>query len=72
MDREVSATRAGSRRIGSDLQPLTARGFSPGGTDGRIGPETVAAVRAYQLKVGFKPSDGYAGLQVLARLRQGT
>lgn len=46
--------------------------FNPGGKDGRIGPETVAAIRAYQLKVGFKPSDGYAGLKVLARLRQGT
>jgi peptidoglycan hydrolase-like protein with peptidoglycan-binding domain len=49
---------------------LTARGFDTGGTDGRIGPETVAAVRAFQMKVGIKPADGYAGLKVLARLRQ--
>ena len=49
-----------------------AQGFDPGGADGRIGPETVAAVRAYQLKAGLKPADGYAGLKVLARLRQGT
>jgi membrane-bound lytic murein transglycosylase B len=54
-----------------DMQRLlTARGFDTGGTDGRIGPETVAAVRAFQVKVGIKPADGYAGLKVLARLRQ--
>ena len=51
---------------------LAAQGFNPGGADGRIGPETVAAVRAYQAKVGMKPVDGYVGLKVLARLRQGT
>jgi lytic murein transglycosylase len=56
-----------------DMQRLLmAQGFHPGGADGRIGPETVAAVRAYQLKVGLKPADGYAGLKVLARLRRGT
>jgi lytic murein transglycosylase len=55
-----------------DIQRLlTARGFDTGGTDGRIGPETVAAVRAFQTKIGIKPADGYAGLKVLARLRQG-
>jgi membrane-bound lytic murein transglycosylase B len=51
---------------------LMARGFNPGGADGRIGPETVAAVRAFQVKVGVTPVDGYAGLKLLARLRQGT
>jgi lytic murein transglycosylase len=51
---------------------LSARGFDPGGADGRIGPETVAAVRAFQGKVGMKPVDGYVGLKLLARLRQGT
>jgi hypothetical protein len=50
---------------------LTSRGFDTGGADGRIGPETVAAVRAFQRKAGLKPADGYAGLKVLARLRQG-
>ena len=50
---------------------LTARGFPTGGADGRIGPETVIAVRAFQVQVGMKPADGYAGLKVLARLRQG-
>src|SRR5215831_277447 len=50
---------------------LSAQGFNPGGADGRIGPDTVAAVRGYQQKVGLKPADGYAGLKVLARLRRG-
>ena len=49
---------------------LSAQGFNPGSADGRIGPETVAAVRGYQHKAGLKPADGYAGLKVLARLRQ--
>jgi peptidoglycan hydrolase-like protein with peptidoglycan-binding domain len=50
---------------------LAARGFDTRGADGRIGPDTVAAVRAFQTKLGIKPADGYAGLKVLARLRQG-
>jgi hypothetical protein len=29
------------------------------------------AVRNFQRKVGMQPADGYAGLKVLARLRQG-
>ena len=51
---------------------LTAQGFDTKGMDGRIGPETAAAVQGFQRKVGLNPADGYAGLKVLARLRQGT
>lgn len=51
---------------------LTARGFDTGSADGRIGQETASAVRAFQTSVGIKPADGYAGLKLLARLRQGT
>jgi membrane-bound lytic murein transglycosylase B len=51
-------------------QRLTALGFDSGGTDGRVGKDTMAAIRKFQLKVGMKP-DGYAGLKLLARLRQG-
>jgi peptidoglycan hydrolase-like protein with peptidoglycan-binding domain len=29
------------------------------------------AVRTYQRKVGMEPADGYPGLKVLARLREG-
>ena len=34
--------------------------------------ETVAAVRGHQQKVGLQRADGYAGLKVLTRLRQGS
>lgn len=51
---------------------LTARGFDTGGTDGRVGRDTMRAVRAFQKKVGISPADGYAGLEVLARLRDGS
>ncbi|GAA6200815.1 lytic murein transglycosylase [Aquicoccus sp. SU-CL01552] len=47
---------------------LTAKGFSTAGIDGRIGPKTMAAVRAYQLANGLLP-DGYASLELLKRLR---
>lgn len=50
---------------------LTALGFDTDGTDGRVGRETMRAVRAFQQKAGLAPADGYAGLKVLARLRQG-
>ncbi len=50
---------------------LTARGFDTGGTDGRVGRDTMRAVRAFQKQVGILPADGYPGLKVLARLRGG-
>jgi lytic murein transglycosylase len=50
---------------------LTQLGFDTGGTDGRVGNDTMAAVKNFQAKVGLTPADGYAGLKVLARLRQG-
>jgi lytic murein transglycosylase len=50
---------------------LTALGFDTGGIDGRVGSGTMTAVRNYQRKVGLEP-DGYAGLKLLARLRQGS
>ncbi|MTW16467.1 lytic murein transglycosylase [Rhodoplanes serenus] len=49
---------------------LTALGFDTDGTDGRVGRDTMRAVAAFQRKVGLEV-DGYAGLKVLARLRQG-
>jgi lytic murein transglycosylase len=51
---------------------LTDQGFDTDGTDGRVGGETMLAVRAFQRRVGLAPADGYAGLKLLARLRQGT
>jgi lytic murein transglycosylase len=50
---------------------LTAAGFDTGGADGRVGRDTMQAVRAYQRTNGMEPADGYPGLKVLARLRQG-
>lgn len=50
-------------------QRLTKAGFDTGGTDGRVGPDTMRAVAAFQRKAGLEP-DGYPGLKVLARLRQ--
>ena len=52
-------------------QRLTAVGFDTKGTDGRVGTATMVAVRDFQRKAGITPADGYAGLKVLARLRQG-
>ena len=50
---------------------LTRAGFDTGGTDGRVGNDSMKAVRDYQTKMGLLPADGYGGLKVLARLRQG-
>jgi len=53
----------------TELQTLlTGAGFDTQGVDGRIGPNTVAAVRAYQRATGIIP-DGYASLDILNRLR---
>jgi membrane-bound lytic murein transglycosylase B len=51
---------------------LTKAGFDTGGTDGRVGNDTMKAIRDYQVKMGLEPADGYGGLKVLARLRQGS
>jgi membrane-bound lytic murein transglycosylase B len=47
---------------------LTAAGFDTHGSDGMIGPNTIAAVRAFQRSIGMVP-DGYASLDVLKHLR---
>jgi peptidoglycan hydrolase-like protein with peptidoglycan-binding domain len=50
---------------------LTRAGFDTGGTDGRVGNDTMKAIKDFQVKAGLQPADGYGGLKVLARLRQG-
>ncbi len=47
---------------------LTEAGFDTKGADGRIGPNTVAAVKQFQRKLGL-PQDGYANPALLNRLR---
>jgi membrane-bound lytic murein transglycosylase B len=48
-------------------QRLTRAGFDTQGVDGVIGPNTIAAIRAFQRSVGMVP-DGYASLEILRRL----
>ncbi len=53
----------------SEMQErLTAAGFDTKGVDGRIGPNSIAAIRAFQRAKGLVP-DGYASTDVLDRLR---
>ncbi len=47
---------------------LVARGLDTGGVDGRVGPKTIAAVKAWQKARGDVP-DGYPSPDVLAALR---
>lgn len=47
---------------------LTARGYDTGATDGVIGPNTIAAIRAYQKSRGMTP-DGFATASLLQTLR---
>lgn len=47
---------------------LTAKGFSTNGIDGRVGPDTIAAIRRYQQAVGLV-ADGYASTDLLTHLR---
>lgn len=49
-------------------QRLTDAGFSTQGVDGRIGPNTRNAIRAYQRTVGLPP-DGHPSMALLQRLR---
>ncbi|MEA2902684.1 MAG: rane-bound lytic murein transglycosylase [Alphaproteobacteria bacterium] len=49
---------------------LTALGYDTGGTDGRVGNDTMSAIVKFQRKVGMTPADGYAGVSLLAKLRQ--
>ncbi len=47
---------------------LTAKGFDTKKIDGKIGPLTINAVRAFQASIGDIP-DGYASLNILKKLR---
>ncbi len=63
------ADRALSADERRELQELLMRaGYDTGGVDGRIGPMTVSAIRAYQRAAGLV-ADGYPSLDLLRRLR---
>jgi membrane-bound lytic murein transglycosylase B len=51
-------------------QHLARAGFYDGAIDGKIGPKSRAAIRAWQNVRGFV-ADGFAGLQLLETLRSG-
>ena len=53
----------------TDLQTrLAALGYAVGGADGKIGPKTRSAIRAFQASAGLVP-DGYAEPALLDRVR---
>lgn len=47
---------------------LSARGFNTQGVDGIIGPNTIQAIRRFQVSQGMVP-DGYPSYEILKRLR---
>ena len=50
-------------------QHLQRQGFGVSSIDGVIGPNTIAAIRAYQKSKGMPP-DGYPSLQLLKSLQR--
>ena len=63
---DARALSRAEKRLLQDL--LTRNGFDTQGVDGRIGKNTVAAIRAFQRSKGLVP-DGYASPDLLQRLR---
>ncbi|MGH6923909.1 MAG: lytic murein transglycosylase [Propylenella sp.] len=71
----LQAWPAGERPLTSqesaELQHYLAKaGYYDGAIDGKLGPRSREAIRAYQAGVGMAP-DGFAGLQLLETLRSG-
>lgn len=65
-----AADRLLSRSEKAELQRrLTALGFDPGPVDGKVGPDTRKAIRAFQKTAG-KPADGYANHSLLEAVRR--
>ena len=65
-----AADRLLSRSEKAELQRrLMALGYDPGPVDGKVGPETRKAIRAFQKRAG-KPADGYANHALLEAVRE--
>ncbi len=65
-----AADRLLSRSEKAELQrKLMALGYDPGPVDGKVGPETRKAIRAFQKSAG-KPADGYANHALLEAVRE--
>ncbi len=59
-----------SRSEKAELQRnLMTLGFDPGPVDGKVGPDTRKAIRAFQKRAG-KPADGYANHALLEAVRK--
>lgn len=59
-----------SRSEKAELQrKLMTLGFDPGPVDGKVGPDTRKAIRAFQKRAG-KPADGYASQALLEAVRK--
>lgn len=54
--------------ITSIQEELTEHGYNPGPVDGKMGPKTHAAIRAYQRDAGL-PVDGFATKELLEHLK---
>ncbi len=64
------ADRLLSRSEKAELQrKLMALGYDPGPVDGKVGPDTMKAIRAFQKSAG-KPADGYANHALLEAVRR--
>jgi len=80
-DRIMGASELGPKFPGGERVPtlaeiqeiqrrLTGLGFNTGGSDGRVGNDTMRAIVDFQRKIKMEPADGYAGVKLLARLRE--
>ncbi|MFO1153381.1 MAG: peptidoglycan-binding protein [Rhodospirillales bacterium] len=61
--------KGGDPQVAEAQRLLAILGYTPGATDGRVGSQTTAAVRAYE-KVAGLPQDGRIDAALLAHLRK--
>lgn len=67
LQKESAEGGAGGDAVLAIQQKLRDRGYDPGSIDGRTGPKTVQAIRAFQRTVGMKP-DGKIDMALMERL----